>query len=136
MKAAACFCILVLASCAHRQSLEKAKAPTDVTIITAEDIERAPGLSLEQLLVTRVPGISLSRAADGHTVIHIRGTSSILGEQEPLFVVNGIPLSSGANLSAINPRDIESLQVLRDASSTVMYGIRGANGVILIKTKQ
>lgn len=137
MKLAACFCIVALAACGHQQRSDRPSPPPSLTTITAEDIERAPGLSLEQLLVTRVPGLSLSRAPDGHTVIHIRGTTSLMGEQEPLFVINGIPLDTpvGGNLSSINPRDIEYIQVLRDAASTAMYGVRGANGVIIIKTK-
>jgi TonB-dependent SusC/RagA subfamily outer membrane receptor len=112
-------------------------AQSSITTITAEDIEHAPGLSLEQLLVTRVPGLSLSRAPDGHLVIHIRGTTTLLGDQEPLFIVNDLPLENpvGGNLSSINPRDIESIQVLRDAASTAMYGLRGSNGVIIIKMK-
>ena len=106
--------------------------------ITADDIDHAPGLSLEELLVTRVPGLTLSRAPDGHLVIHIRGTSTLLGDEEPLFVVNGLALETpiGGNLWSINPHDIESITVLRDAASTAMYGVRGANGVIVIKTKQ
>lgn len=134
MRLAAYLMLLSVAACSHKHSGANVPIPA-VAIITAEDIERAPGLSLEQLLVTRVPGISLSRASDGHMVIHIRGTSTILGDEEPLFIVNGIPLGSGANLGAINTHDIESIQVLRDAGSTAAYGIRGANGVIIIKTK-
>ncbi|OLC40702.1 MAG: hypothetical protein AUH75_07425 [Gemmatimonadetes bacterium 13_1_40CM_4_65_7] len=88
--------------------------------------------------MTRVPGLSLTRAPDGHLVIHIRGTSTLLGDEEPLFVVNGLALETpiGGNLWSINPHDIESITVLRDAASTAMYGVRGANGVIVIKTKQ
>jgi len=112
-------------------------AQSSSTTITAEDIEHAPGLSLEQLLVTRVPGLSLSRAPDGHLVIHVRGTTTLLGDQEPLFIINDLPVDNpvGGNLSSINPRDIESIQVLRDAASMAMYGLRGANGVIIIKMK-
>jgi TonB-dependent SusC/RagA subfamily outer membrane receptor len=71
-------------------------------------------------------------------VLHLRGTTTLLGEQEPLFVVNDIPLGPGAggNLAAIDPHDIETVQVLRDAAATAAYGVRGSNGVILIRTKQ
>src|SRR6266566_3376027 len=139
MRLTACITFLTLAGCAHHNRTDAATpASSPANTITAEDIDRAPGLSLEQLLVTRIPGLSLSRAADGHLVIHIRGTSTLLGDEEPLFVVNGIPLDTpiGGNLSSINPRDVEYITVLRDAASTAMYGIRGANGVIVIKTKQ
>jgi len=128
-----------LIGCAqHNRTATTAPAPSSASTITADDIDHAPGLSLEELLVTRVPGLSLTRAPDGHLVIHIRGTSTLSGEAEPLFVVNGLPLSTpmGGNLSSINPRDIESITVLRDAASTAVYGVRGANGVIVIKTKQ
>ena len=117
-------------------SLQEPKSAS-ISTITAEDIEHAPGMSLEQLLVTRVPGLSLSRAPDGHLVIHVRGTTTLLGDQEPLFIINDLPVDNpvGGNLSSINPRDIESIQVLRDAASTAMYGLRGANGVIIIRMK-
>src|SRR5437870_885501 len=107
------------------------------TVLTAEDIQRPPGQSLEQLLLARVPGLTMTRAGDGHAVLHLRGTTTLLGDEGPLFVVKGIPLGPNAgNLAAIDPHDIETVQVLRDAASTAAYGIRGANGVIIIRTKQ
>ena len=139
MRLTACITFLALAGCAHHNRTSAATpASSSANTITAEDIDHAPGLSLEQLLVTRVPGLSLTRARDGHLVIHIRGTSTLLGDEEPLFVVNGLALETpiGGNLWSINPHDIESITVLRDAASTAMYGVRGANGVIVIKTKQ
>ncbi len=139
MKLLSCVLLVALPACAahKREAATTAKTASSSTTITAEDIERAPGLSLEQLLVTRVPGLSLSRAPDGHLVIHIRGTTTLMGDQEPLFILNDLALENpiGGNLSAINPHDIESIQVLRDAASTAMYGVRGANGVIIIKMK-
>ncbi len=137
MRLAAYVGLLALAACSHQNRADRPR-PVNNTIITAEDIDRSPGLSLEQLLVTRIPGLTLTRAPDGHTVIHIRGTTTVLGDQEPLFVLNGIPLDNpitGA-LAALSPRDIESIEVLRDAASTAAYGSRGSNGVIVIKTKQ
>jgi TonB-dependent starch-binding outer membrane protein SusC len=139
MRLTACITFLALTGCAHHTGTGTATpASASANTITAEDIDHAPGLSLEQLLVTRIPGLSLSRAPDGHLVIHIRGTSTLVGDQEPLFVVNGIPLETpvGGNLWSINPRDVEYIKVLRDAASTAMYGLRGANGVIVIKTKE
>jgi TonB-dependent SusC/RagA subfamily outer membrane receptor len=84
-----------------------------------------------------VPGLYITRAPDGHAVLHIRGTTTLMGDPEPLFVVNGIPLGANplGNLNAINPHDIETVEVLRDAAATAEYGSRGANGVIIIKTK-
>jgi TonB-dependent starch-binding outer membrane protein SusC len=80
----------------------------------------------------------LARSDDGRLVLHIRGTSTLHGVQEPLVVVDGVPLEPNptGNLSAVNPYDIETLEVLRDAASTSAYGVRGGNGVILIRTKR
>ena len=139
MRLTACITLLALAGCAHHTRTNAAiPAASSANTITAADIDHAPGLSLEELLVTRIPGLSLTRAPDGHLVIHIRGTSTLLGDEEPLFVVNGLALETpiGGNLWSINPHDVESITVLRDAASTAMYGVRGANGVIVIKTKQ
>ena len=106
-------------------------------MLTAEDIARAPAQSLEQLLVAHVPGLFITRAPDGHSVVHMRGTTTLMGEDEPLFVVNGIPLGANpwGNLTAINVHDIATVEVLRDAAATAGYGSRGANGVIIITTK-
>lgn len=128
--------ILLLVACSHRSS-GGAHPDTSRVVLTADDIARAPGQSLEQLLLAHVPGLYISHASDGHAVLHMRGTTTLMGEQEPLFVVNGIPLGSNpyGNLTAINPRDIETVEVLRDAAATAEYGVRGANGVIVIRTK-
>ena len=133
----AALAVALLAACSHRAPGERAARPAGATVvITAEDIERSPGQSLEQLLLRHVPGLYITRAPDGHAVLHLRGTTTIKGEEEPLFVVNGIPLAANAdNLSAINPREVETIEVLRDAAATAIYGIRGANGVIVIRTK-
>jgi TonB-dependent SusC/RagA subfamily outer membrane receptor len=129
---------LLLLACAPRAANRTPARDGSRVVITAADIERSPGQSLEQLLLAHVPGLYVTRARDGRTVLHLRGNTTLLGEEEPLFIVNGIPLGSGAggNLSAINPRDIETVEVLRDAAATALYGVRGANGVIIITTKQ
>jgi iron complex outermembrane receptor protein len=128
----------LVAGCARTRGTAPAPSSPRANILTAEDIARSPGLSLEQLLVARVPGVTLTRAEDGRLVLHIRGTTTIHGAQDPLVVVDGIPLepNPAGNLSAVNPYDIATLEVLRDAAGTAMYGVRGSNGVIVIKTKQ
>ncbi len=90
-------------------------------------------MPLEQILLARVPGLTIARTDDGQRVITLRGA-----DREVLVVLNGVPLvpNASGNLNAINPRDIESITVLRDAASTSTYGSRGANGVVLIRTKQ
>ncbi|HJS44253.1 MAG TPA: TonB-dependent receptor plug domain-containing protein [Gemmatimonadales bacterium] len=103
--------------------------------LTADDIAGAPGVSIEQLLASRVAGVTLAQARDGHLVIRIRGQNSLLGDQDPLFVVNGIPLGRAANFAAINRYDIATIDVVKDAAGMAMYGIRGANGVIVVRTK-
>jgi len=131
--------LFFVAACSHGTAQRQAEPSRPAgLVLTADDIRRSPGQSLEQLLLSRVPGLMITRAPDGHAVLHLRGTTTILGDEEPLFVVNDIPLGPNAwgNLSAIDPHDIETVQVLRDAASTAAYGVRGANGVILIRTKQ
>src|SRR5262245_25507864 len=135
MKRSLSFGTLLLGSllgCA-RPTVNSAVGPR--AALTAEDIERAPSVPLEQLLAAHVPGITLTYARDGRLVITIRGQSTLLGEQEPLVVVNGIPLAAGANLSVIDRHDIASIDVVKDAAGTALYGLRGANGVIVIRPK-
>jgi len=131
--------LFVFVACLHRSaepSSPDSRPPG--TVLTAEDIRRSPGQSLEQLLLARVPGLTFERAADGHTKLVIRGKNTILGDDEALFVVNGMPLGPAVsgNLAAIDIHDIETVQVLRDAVATAAYGVRGANGVIVIRTKE
>ena len=133
----ACF---LLVSCSHRQSSSASEAEPlpPGTVLTAEDIRRYPGQSLEQMLLARVPGLTIEKASDGRNKLILRGKNTIVGDDEPLFVVNGIPLGPavGGNLNAIDVHDIDTVQVLRDAAATSAYGVRGANGVIVIRTKQ
>ena len=106
--------------------------------VTAEDIQRTPGKPIEQLLMSRFPSVQVTRAPDGGIAIRIRGTTSIHGSNEPLYVIDGVPIrpGPGGGLAGINPYDIESIEVLKDPTSTTMYGVRGANGVIVITTKR
>jgi len=87
--------------------------------------------------MSRVPGVWISRTADGGIAIRIRGTSSLMGNTEPLYIIDDVPINPGPNgaLTGINPHDIASIEVVKDATGTAMYGVRGANGVIIIKTK-
>ncbi len=106
--------------------------------MTAEDIQRTPAAPFEQILTAKFPGVWVTRTADGGISVRIRGTTSIEGSNEPLYVLDGIPIQAGpyGSLTGIVPADIASIEVLKDAISTTMYGLRGANGVILIKTKR
>jgi TonB-dependent SusC/RagA subfamily outer membrane receptor len=106
--------------------------------LTAEEIQRAPGQSIEQLLTGRFPGVEVMRTANGGISVRIRGTTSFLSNNEPLYVLDGIPMEPGSSgsLTWINPYDIASIEVLKNPSETALYGMRGANGVIVIKTKR
>ena len=88
--------------------------------------------------MARSPGVVIGRTADGSLTVRIRGgSSSTYGNNAPLYIVDGVPFSptSEGGLSGINPYDIESIRVLKEAADLTMYGVRGANGVIVIKTK-
>jgi len=128
--------VLVLAvSCVHgRRDTGPASAP----IVTAEDIERNPGTPIEQIIESKIPGIMVTRTGNGGIAIRIRGTSSFYSSNDPLFVIDGTPIDAGpgGSLAGINPYDIESIRVLKDPADTGIYGVRGANGVIVITTKR
>lgn len=130
---------LLLAACSHQTPGTQSARPARQgnVVLTADDIAHAPGQSLEQLLLAHVPGLTVTRAPDGRTILQLRGATTLMGDEEPLFIVNDIALgpNPSGNLNAINPRDIETVEVLRDAAATAAYGSRGANGVIIIRTK-
>jgi len=97
-----------------------------------------PGQSIEQLLMGRFPGVEVTRTPNGGISVRIRGTTSFLGNNEPLYVLDGIPMEPGpgGSLTWINPYDIASIEVLKNAAETAIYGMRGANGVIVITTRR
>lgn len=106
--------------------------------VTAKDVENTPTGSVEKTLEGRFPGVVLLHTPSGGISIRIRGASSINGQNAPLYVIDGTPVEPGpdGDLPGLNPYDIESIKVLKDAASTTMYGVRGGNGVIVIKTKR
>ncbi|HEX5869558.1 MAG TPA: SusC/RagA family TonB-linked outer membrane protein, partial [Longimicrobium sp.] len=112
--------------------------------VTEEEFNTGRIVSPEQLIQGKVAGVQVVTSGEpgGSTNLRIRGGTSVNASSEPLFVVDGIPLPAGGGLSAgrnpfnfLNPQDIASVTVLKDAASTAIYGSRGANGVILIETK-
>lgn len=125
------------AGCGRGSGNATPQSPPPASSVTAEDIENAPGESIEEVLRGKIAGVTVTRTADGGIAVRIRGQTSIMGSNEPLYVLDGVPIQAGpgGSLTGINPRDIESIEVLKDAVSTAMYGARGANGVIVIKTK-
>jgi TonB-dependent SusC/RagA subfamily outer membrane receptor len=106
-------------------------------VVDADAIASAQGQPIEKILADRVAGVRLGRASDGSLTVQIRG-GSMNADNQPLYVIDGVPITPGpgGSLSGINPYDIQSIEVLKDAASTTMYGSRGANGVIVIKMKK
>jgi len=115
-----------------------------ISSVNAEEFEARNISSFEEGLQGLAPGIRVVQGSGqpgGRTRIRIRGQNSILGGSEPLYVVDGVPVQSDSDgntsmLATINPGDIESIEVLKDASATAIYGARGSNGVVLITTKK
>jgi TonB-dependent SusC/RagA subfamily outer membrane receptor len=106
--------------------------------VTADDISRSPDQPIEKVLQSKVPGVLITRTPDGGIAVQLRGTSSFYGQQQPLYLVDGVPINPGPNgaLTGVNPYDIESIQVLKDPADTALYGMRGANGVVVVTTKR
>ncbi|RYY52856.1 MAG: TonB-dependent receptor [Chitinophagaceae bacterium] len=134
-------------------SSRKSDLTGSVVSIKSEELKAVPVTSLDQALQGRAAGVQVTQISGkpgAETSIRIRGTSSINAGNEPLYVVDGLLISSDGGdvsvggtrgprispLSSINPTDIESVEILKDASATAIYGSRGANGVVLITTKR
>lgn len=147
-------------------TVRKSDLTGSVGTVTSEELTSVPITTIEQGLQGRLAGVAItqnSSAPGGGISVKIRGNTSILNGSEPLYVIDGFPVtgqsqfntSSGTGLvkssssggeeeytvalnplSTINPSDIESIEVLKDASAAAIYGVRGANGVILITTKR
>ncbi|GAB4029640.1 SusC/RagA family TonB-linked outer membrane protein [Spirosoma gilvum] len=106
--------------------------------VKGKEIDAFPATNVLQALSGRAPGVQVTQntGAPGAGIsVRIRGTNSIQGSNEPLYVVDGFP-TSGSNPTIVNNSDIESIEILKDASATAIYGSRGANGVVIITTKQ
>lgn len=110
-----------------------------VTSVSGEEaMKRRPSSHLSELLQGNVAGVRVSRGPDGGILVRIRGISSINSSNDPLYVVDGVPVQAdpGGSLSWINPYDVKSITVLKDAAATSIYGSRAANGVIIVETKK
>ncbi|MCX6235625.1 MAG: SusC/RagA family TonB-linked outer membrane protein [Bacteroidetes bacterium] len=124
---------------------KKDDATGSVSAVQLKDFNKGSIASPSQLLIGKIPGVQITStggAPGGGTTIRIRGGSSISASNDPLIVIDGVPMDnesiSGSRntLSFINPSDIESVTVLKDASATAIFGSRGSNGVIMITTKK
>lgn len=118
-------------------TMRKSDLTGSVATVDDKALSTKPVENAFQALQGKVAGVDITSSQRPGELgdILIRGKRSISATNEPLYVVDGVPLSSGG-IEAINPRDIESINILKDASSTAIYGSRGANGVVLITTKR
>jgi TonB-linked SusC/RagA family outer membrane protein len=126
----------------------KRKSTDAIAKVTAKDIEQIPVATVQNALVGKLAGVQITQTngkVEGGISVRVRGAASISAGKEPLYVLDGIPLvttnesNNGAPtnpLITLSPNEIESIDVLKDASSAAIYGARGANGVVIITTKK
>lgn len=117
-------------------TVKKSDLTGAVSSVDGKEIKSVPVVALDRAMQGRAAGVlvtSNSARPGGSTTIRIRGTGSVNASNEPLYVIDGYPTG---DLNSINPSDIESIEILKDASSTAIYGSRGSNGVVLVTTKR
>lgn len=116
-------------------SVKRKDVTTAISSISTEDLDQRPIVSAGQAIQGKAAGVSVIQpngAPGGEISIRVRGTTSYNGSNDPLYVVDGVPVD---NINFLAPNDIESIQIMKDASSAAIYGSRGANGVVMITTK-
>jgi TonB-linked SusC/RagA family outer membrane protein len=119
--------------------VKKSDLTGSVAKVRGSDLNKLPAASVDQLLQGKAAGLQVINSSGepgADMTIRIRGLSSFSGSNSPLVVVDGFPWGDAGNLKQINPDDIESIEILKDASASAIYGSRGANGVIMITTKK
>lgn len=111
---------------------------TSAPVVTRQEIEDKQGEPIDKQIQSKSSGVVVTRTPDGGIAVNIRGSSSVAGSNQPLYVIDEVPFEAGPDgaLVGINPHDIESIKVLKNPEDTGIYGSRGANGVILIKTRR
>lgn len=117
----------------------KARVTGSIASIKKEQIKDMPVTSFEQAIAGQMPGVQVmqqSGTPGSGSSIKVRGASSITAGTNPLIVIDGFPITTSNTATLLNPEDIESIEVLKDASSAAIYGSRGANGVIVVTTKK
>lgn len=120
-------------------TVKKSDLTGSISTVKMDALKSTPANSIESLLQGRSAGLQVinsSQDPGASSTVRIRGGSSLRGSNSPLLVVDGFPLGEAGNLKQINPADIVSVEILKDASSSAIYGSRGANGVILITTNK
>src|SRR5690606_21748270 len=120
------------------RTVSKEKSAVAATTVTSKTIEGRPNASFLQTLQGQIPGLNIATGSgqpgSSDTQGLLRGLGSINGNVQPLYIIDGVPMSSD-RFRSINPNDIENITVLKDAGATAIYGNRGANGVIVVTTK-
>ena len=131
-------------------TVKKSDLTGSVSSIKTEELQQTPMTSIDQGLVGRASGVQVTQTSGmpgSVASIRVRGSSSLQGGNEPLYVIDGFPVYNGggfgntggnaqiSGLSTVNPNDIESIEILKDAAATAIYGARAANGVVLVTTK-
>lgn len=117
-------------------SVKKSDLTGSISAISAKDFNKGISRSPDQLLAGKVPGLMVNRSGGdptGGVTMQLRGPSSLTASTAPFYVIDGIP---GASINLVSPDDIESMNVLKDASATAIYGSRAANGVIMVTTRR
>jgi len=118
-------------------TMRKSDLTGSVAQIKSEDLQAVPVYNMEQALKGRAAGVQVTQNSGqpgGRIEVRVRGGNSMIGNNQPLYVVDGFPVTGGINF--LNPADIESIDILKDASATAIYGARGANGVVIITSKK
>lgn len=121
------------------QEVRKADLTTSVSSASMNDLLSTPVATFDQTLGGRIAGVNVSSSEGmpgSSMTITIRGNNSLTQDNTPLYIIDGFPAEDSEMASAINPNDIESINILKDASATAIYGSRGANGVVVITTKK
>ena len=118
-------------------SQERRSITGSVAVVDVKDMNKFAASNIADQLQGKVPGVQMSTSGDPGSAafVRIRGIGTI-NNNEPLYVVDGMPVQNESNINFLNPNDIESIQVLKDAASASIYGSRAANGVIVITTKK
>lgn len=117
---------------------KKRDVSTAISQIKGDELANRPNADFRQSMAGKMPGVSVMQTSGNpegdNLMVRVRGVGSITAGNEPLYIVDGVPMENGLN--SINPNDIESLEVLKDASAAAIYGSRGSNGVVIITTKK
>lgn len=130
--------IALLVACSHKQQsapVPKVAPPPARNEVSADEAARAGAQSLDDMLGGRIAGVNVWAAPGGGIIVRFEGPTSFYASQEPLFVVDGVPVQTQrGTLAWLSPNDVQSIRALKGADATI-YGVRGSNGVIEIKTK-